>query len=373
MFRVTQGREPSGDRGDHTKLGRTATRIGFVLSCGILTLALAPVRLENFPPGADPLVNLAIGLALGSLAVLAELRLREVPARTILGGVSGLLLGTSLGFLLLLFAGLSGTDSVAGLSMQVIRPLVLVLLGYAGASIGAGKASRFKAEHLRNLLREREPEPQLLKILDTSVIIDGRIADVAETGFVDGTVVVPQFVLRELQFVADSSDTLKRNRGRKGLDILQSLKRNPNVKVMVSEVDFPEIREVDQKLIEMALQLHGKILTNDFNLNKVAQLKGIPVLNINELANSLKPVILPGEAMKVFIVKEGKEPDQGVAYLDDGTMVVVNAASRQVGKTVDVTITSVVQTAAGKMFFGRCLSESDRVIFRRPQRERAAE
>jgi uncharacterized protein YacL len=194
---------------------------------------------------------------------------------------------------------------------------------------------------------------------------------VAETGFVDGTLVLPQFILRELQYVADSSDPLKRNRGRKGLDILQRIKKNPNLEVRVTETDFPDIREVDQKLIELARTIGGKIVTNDFNLNKVAQLNGLEVLNINELANSLKPVILPGEAMKVYIVKEGKEPDQGVAYLDDGTMVVINSAARQIGTTVQVTITSVVQTAAGKMFFARCVPEPERGANRRQNRERA--
>ena len=163
-------------------------------------------------------------------------------------------------------------------------------------------------------------------MLDTSVIIDGRIADICETGFIDGTLVIPQFVLKELQLVADSADSLKRNRGRRGLDILQKIQKMSGVEVMISDVDFPEVREVDLKLIELARTLQGKIVTNDFNLNKVAQLRGVDVLNINELANSLKPVVLPGEIMKVFILKEGKEYNQGVAYLDDGTMVVVDNA-----------------------------------------------
>ena len=171
------------------------------------------------------------------------------------------------------------------------------------------------------------------KILDTSVIIDGRIADVCETGFLDGTLVIPQFVLKELQHVADSADSLKRNRGRRGLDILQRSRRCPGVAVMISDADFPEVKEVDLKLIELARTLPGKIVTNDFNLNKVAQLRGVEVLNVNELANALKPVVLPGEIMNVFIIKEGKEYNQGVAYLDDGTMVVVDNARKMIGKT----------------------------------------
>jgi rRNA-processing protein FCF1 len=185
------------------------------------------------------------------------------------------------------------------------------------------------------------------------VIIDGRIADICETGFLEGTLVVPQFVLRELQQVADSSDSLKRNRGRRGLDILQKMQKMAGVAVQIVETDFPEIREVDLKLIELARKLGGKIVTNDFNLNKVAQLRGVPVLNINELANSLKPVVLPGELMKVFIIKEGKEQGQGVGYLDDGTMVVVDQAKKALGRTIEVSVTSVLQTTAGKMIFCR--------------------
>jgi uncharacterized protein YacL len=184
------------------------------------------------------------------------------------------------------------------------------------------------------------------------VIIDGRIADVCETGFVDGTLVIPQFVLKELQLVADSADSLKRNRGRRGLDILQKIQKMSGVEVSISDLDFPDVREVDLKLIELARALQGKIVTNDFNLNKVAQLR-VDVLNVNELANSLKPVVLPGEIMKVFILKEGKEYNQGVAYLDDGTMVVVDNARKMISKTIDIIVTSVLQTTAGKMIFGR--------------------
>jgi uncharacterized protein YacL len=205
---------------------------------------------------------------------------------------------------------------------------------------------------LAGLFRPVGPERRY-KILDTSVIIDGRIADVCETGFIDGTLVIPQFVLKELQLVADSGDSMKRNRGRRGLDILQKIQKMAAVEVMISDVDFPEVREVDLKLIELARTLQGKIVTNDFNLNKVAQLRGVEVLNVNELANSLKPVVLPGELMKVFILKEGKEYNQGVAYLDDGTMVVVDNARKMISKTIDIVVTSVLQTTAGKMIFGR--------------------
>jgi uncharacterized protein YacL len=191
------------------------------------------------------------------------------------------------------------------------------------------------------------------KILDTSVIIDGRIADIAETGFLEGALVIPQFVLRELQLVADSADSMKRNRGRRGLDVLQRLQKMSNLSIEIVEEDFPRVREVDMKLIELAKIYDCKIMTNDFNLNKVAQVRGVEVLNINELANSLKPIVLPGELMRVFILKEGKEYNQGVAYLDDGTMVVVDNARKMIAKTIDVSVTSVLQTTAGKMIFGK--------------------
>jgi uncharacterized protein YacL len=218
--------------------------------------------------------------------------------------------------------------------------------------MGARKGEWLHPARLASLFRATGPEKRY-RILDTSVIIDGRIADVCETGFLDGTLVIPQFVLKELQLVADSSDSMKRNRGRRGLDILQKIQKMSGVEVTISDVDFPEVREVDLKLIELARTLQGKIVTNDFNLNKVAQLRGVDVLNINELANSLKPVVLPGEVMKVFILKEGKEYNQGVAYLDDGTMVVVDNARKMIGRTIDVVVTSVLQTTAGKMIFGR--------------------
>ena len=233
-----------------------------------------------------------------------------------------------------------------------LHSVILLALPYLGLVIGGRKGEWLEPEHLINLFRTAGPRKRY-KVLDTSVIIDGRIADICETGFMDGTLVIPQFVLKELQLVADSSDSMKRNRGRRGLDILQKIQKMAGVDVMISDMDFPDVREVDLKLIELARALQGKIVTNDFNLNKVAQLRGVEVLNINELANSLKPVVLPGEIMKVFILKEGKEYNQGVAYLDDGTMVVVDNARKMIGRTIDVVVTSVLQTTAGKMIFGR--------------------
>ena len=226
-------------------------------------------------------------------------------------------------------------------------------MAYVGLVVGANKGDLLNLAALGGLfVGERQPRKNY-KVLDTSVIIDGRIADVCETGFIDGMLIIPQFVLRELQLIADSSDSQKRNRGRRGLDILQRMQKMATIHVQIVEDDFPNVREVDLKLIELAKVYEAKIVTNDFNLNKVAQLQGLPVLNINELANALKPVVLPGETMRVFILKEGKEYNQGVAYLDDGTMVVVDNAKKMISKTIDISVTSVLQTTAGKMIFGR--------------------
>ena len=245
---------------------------------------------------------------------------------------------------------LTAIDRAANSFFQVT---LLLLMAYVGLVLGANKGDLLNLGALGGLFATEKAPRKNYKVLDTSVIIDGRIADVCETSFVDGTLVIPQFVLHELQLVADSSDPLKRNRGRRGLDILARMQKMSNITVQITEEDFPQVREVDLKLIELARAYEGKIVTNDFNLNKVAQLQGVPVLNINELANALKPVVLPGEIMRVFILKEGKEYNQGVAYLDDGTMVVVDNAKKMISKTIDISVTSVLQTTAGKMIFGK--------------------
>ncbi len=294
-------------------------------------------------------LNVAFALILAGLVVVFESRLRE----TAISRVLGALLGCTIGLLIAraITAGLFWADS-GDRRIQFLDSFVLIVLPYLGLVIGGKNGEWLEPARLVGLFRADGSEHRY-KILDTSVIIDGRIADVCETGFLDGTLVIPQFVLKELQLVADSSDSLKRNRGRRGLDILQKIQKMSGVHVTISDVDFPDVREVDLKLIELARTLQGKIVTNDFNLNKVAQLRGVSVLNVNELANSLKPVVLPGEIMKVFILKEGKEYNQGVAYLDDGTMVVVDNARKMISKTIEIVVTSVLQTTAGKMIFGR--------------------
>ena len=301
------------------------------------------------PLGSDPVLNVSFGIALAVVSVVFEWQLRHTAVTHMLGafigGAAGLLLAK--GISAALFWIDHGDQRVA-----FLHSFILLVFPYLGLVVGGRKGEWLEPARLMTLFRAAGPERHY-KILDTSVIIDGRVADLCETGFIDGTLVIPQFVLKELQLVADSSDSMKRNRGRRGLDILQKIQKMSGVEVVISDVDFPEVKEVDLKLIELARTLIGKIVTNDFNLNKVAQLRGVEVLNINELANSLKPVVLPGEIMKVFILKEGKEYNQGVAYLDDGTMVVVDNARKMIGRTIDVVVTSVLQTTAGKMIFGR--------------------
>jgi uncharacterized protein YacL len=303
------------------------------------------------PLGSNQILNVGFGVALGMVIVVLEWQLRDTSVTHMLGAMIGGAIGL-IGARILgaaLYWADPGDPRVA-----FLHAFILLVLPYLGLIIGGRKGEWLEPARLVSIFQGTAPQRRY-KVLDTSVIIDGRIADICETGFIDGTLVVPQFVLKELQFVADSSDSLKRNRGRRGLDILQKIQKMSGVETIISDLDFPDVREVDLKLIELARTLNGKIVTNDFNLNKVAQLRGVDVLNINELANSLKPVVLPGEIMKVFILKEGKEYNQGVAYLDDGTMVVVDNARKMISKTIDIVVTSVLQTTAGKMIFGRFL------------------
>jgi len=313
----------------------------------VVAVAYAAALLQPIPAGLP--ANVGAALVLAALVVFFETRLRETAITRILGALIGCAIGLVIAHMIV--GGLFWADS-ADRRVEFLHSFTLIVLPYLGLVLGGKHGEWLEPARLISLFQAAGPQRRY-KILDTSVIIDGRVADVCETGFVDGTLVIPQFVLKELQLVADSADSLKRNRGRRGLDILQKIQKMAGVEVVVSDLDFPDIREVDLKLIELARSLQGKIVTNDFNLNKVAQLRGVEVLNVNELANSLKPVVLPGEIMKVFILKEGKEYNQGVAYLDDGTMVVVDNARKMISKTIDIVVTSVLQTTAGKMIFGR--------------------
>jgi uncharacterized protein YacL len=313
----------------------------------VAAVAYAAAVLQPLPVGVPS--NVGFALVLAGLVVLFESRLRETSVSRILGALIGCTIGLAIARAI--GSGLFWADN-GDRRVEFLQSFILIVLPYLGLVLGGKHGEWLEPARLVSLFRATGPQRRY-KILDTSVIIDGRIADVCETGFIDGTLVIPQFVLKELQLVADSADSLKRNRGRRGLDILQKVQKMSGIEVSISDLDFPDVREVDLKLIELARALQGKIVTNDFNLNKVAQLRGVDVLNVNELANSLKPVVLPGEIMKVFILKEGKEYNQGVAYLDDGTMVVVDNARKMISKTIDICVTSVLQTTAGKMIFGR--------------------
>jgi len=321
----------------------TTVRVLFIALIGLLAAITCPFRLS--PPAAA-----ASGMAVASCATLVEMRLRRADWKALAGGSCGILVGSGLG---LIFAYvLNQSVLLQGPTLQFFRLAIPLLGAYLGVRVGVAKSDLIRPEFI-GLKPERRSGSSAQKVLDTSVLIDGRIADIAESGFLDGRVIVPEFVLHELQLVADSADSAKRNRGRRGLDVVQRLQGMASLQLEVSSQDFPGIREVDLKLIEFGKRHSAKIVTNDFNLNKLAQVQGVKVLNINELANSLKPIVLPGETMRVFISKEGKEYNQGVAYLDDGTMVVVDNARRLISKTIDITVTSVLQTTAGKMIFGK--------------------
>lgn len=319
-------------------------RILFVIILGSTAFYLRPLNLDG------PYAAIA-GVLIGCAIVVFELRLRQVSLKRLIGAAFGSVLGILGAYLVSLVLGQALPNSYN--TVPFLDVTLLALMAYVGLVLGAQKGDMLNLAALGGLFGGEKAGKPAFKILDTSVIIDGRIADISDTGFLDGTLVIPQFVLRELQMVADSADSMKRNRGRRGLDILQRIQKMAHLNVQILEDDFPNIREVDMKLIELAKMYDCKIITNDFNLNKVAQLHGVEVLNINELANALKPIVLPGETMRVFILKEGKEYNQGVAYLDDGTMVVVDNAKRMISKTIDVGVTSVLQTTAGKMIFGR--------------------
>jgi uncharacterized protein YacL len=318
-------------------------RVLFVFLTAVASYELRPLGLDRWPAAG-------VGVLFGVAVVLFELRLRQVSLKRLIGAVIGSILGIVGAYL---FSLVIRNSIHEGPTQSFLQLFIMLVMAYIGLIVGAGKGDLLNLAALGGIFGGEKQSRKSHKILDTSVIIDGRIADIAETGFLDGVIVIPQFVLRELQLVADSADSMKRNRGRRGLDILQRIQKIATLQVQIVEDDFPAVREVDLKLIELAKVYEGKIVTNDFNLNKVAQLQGVAVLNINELANSLKPIVLPGEIMKVFILKEGKEYNQGVAYLDDGTMVVVDNARKMIGKNIDISVTSVLQTTAGKMIFGK--------------------
>lgn len=331
----------------------------FVVACIIMGVLWTIYILENFVDA--PLTKAqsrwwlffggSIGASVGVLVLFALHLFTQELFERLFPSFIAVALAMMLGYFLARYIILvTGTED---LMVHVFLTTTLVLVfGYSGIMLGLTRASNW--ESLLSEVKKRHIEFGNPKIIDTSVIIDGRIADILRSGFIEGTLIIPRFVLKELQNIADSSDVLRRAKGRRGLDIIKAMQEEiADVSIEIVEEDFPDLNEVDGKLVRLAKEYKAKILTNDFNLNKVAQIEGIKVLNINDLANSLKPAVLPDEHMEVKIIKEGKEASQGVGYLDDGTMVVVDGGRDHVGKHVSVIVTSVLQTAAGRMIFTR--------------------
>jgi uncharacterized protein YacL len=320
-----------------------AVRLFVIVGAIALCYGFAPFGLRG-PSAAS------VGCILAFAILLGEWRLRRVEIGGLLGGVIGAFVGM---FAALLTALVISRTSSAEPTKSFLAYATLLAFAYLGMVIGSERGCELKIGSIGKIASARPVVNESMKLLDTSVLIDGRIADVCEAQFLDGVLGVPQFVLHELHLVADSSDSLKRHRGRRGLEVLQRMQKMPHIDVRVLDQQLPLAGDVDHRLVELARRMGAKIVTNDFNLNKVASVQGIAVLNVNQLANALKPVVLPGEPMRVLILREGKEPNQGVAYLDDGTMVVVDGARRLINKSVDIQVTSVHQTPAGKMIFGR--------------------
>ncbi|MDI3328260.1 MAG: PIN/TRAM domain-containing protein [Alicyclobacillaceae bacterium] len=339
----------------------------FFIVIGILLgYALVPLLFQAMGIARPPFDSPYFGAVLGGGVFLAvagwlvnyilslirwvEDRFSKMPLPDMIAGIAGLVFGLIIAYLL--------TPTVVRIPIvgTVVQIFLSVLFGYLGFRISYAKREEIKSilpGKIGHKEKKNPVRPGEYKILDTSVIIDGRIADIVSTGFLDGVIVIPSFVLEELQHIADSSDVLKRNRGRRGLDILNRIQKESAVKVQIVDRDFEDVQEVDSKLIRLAKAMQGKVVTNDFNLNKVCELQGVPVLNINDLANAVKPVVLPGEEIVVHVIKDGKEYGQGVGYLDDGTMIVVEGGREYIGTHLDVLVTSVLQTSAGRMIFAK--------------------
>src|SRR5580700_2689432 len=328
-----------------TNLESWALRAFLVVCAAVVCYALRPFHL-----GAVP--SAGVGVLTAGAILLLELRLRGAAISGLLGGAFGAVLGIFAAVLVTLIISRTAEPEP---TKSFLECGVLVGFAYLGLVLGSTKAAQLHLGTIgeRVVAKASAAAPESLKLLDTSVLIDGRIADICEAQFLDGPLLVPEFVLHELQLVADSGDALKRQRGRRGLDVLDRIRKISGLEVRVLEHPTAPVGDVDRKLVEVAREIGAKIVTNDFNLNKVARVHGLSVLNVNQLANALKPVVMAGEPMRVLILREGKEANQGVAYLDDGTMVVVDGARRYINKSVDVTVTSVHQTTAGKMIFGR--------------------
>ncbi|MFJ7935206.1 PIN/TRAM domain-containing protein [Sporosarcina sp. NPDC096371] len=358
---------------------KKVVQIAFLFIGGTLGVLFLPHLFTLFSFTSNPFVNNPYVSAILGAAILfllslfltepivnfvkwLEERLLKAPIFDLLFGTIGLMVGLSVAFLVSF--GLGSVEIPIITAITSVLPILLsVLLGYLGFQVGFKKREEFihAVQATKNSgAKKKESEEaatqttsKLHKILDTSVIIDGRIADITATGFLEGILVVPQFVLTELQHIADSSDTLKRTKGRRGLDVLKRMQTDDGPNILITDEDFADVPEVDLKLVRLAKKMGGLVVTNDFNLNKVADLHGVSVLNINDLANAVKPVVIPGEDMHVIVIKDGKEHNQGVAYLDDGTMIVVEDGKFHIGNAIDVVVTSVLQTSAGRMIFAK--------------------
>ncbi|RKY42256.1 MAG: PIN domain nuclease [Candidatus Makaraimicrobium thalassicum] len=318
--------------------------------CGYYLGAL----LTNFSQGG-PIAGAGAGVISGLLLIFLEIKLKHVSLRNLSAAAFGLVFGFFMAWMVTLILKLIPMNEVFYSALQIAFTLVFCYLGMV-ISIKGKDEFNLVIPYVRF---SREDRREQLFLLDTSVIIDGRVAAICETGFLEGKLVIPRFVLQELQQIADSPDSMRRNRGRRGLDMLDRIKKIRGMEVIIHDEGLPDIKEVDAKLVRLAKILDCHVLTNDFNLNKVAKLEGIRVLNINDLSNALRPVVFPGEQMNVYIKKEGKERNQGVAFMDDGTMIVVDNARRLIGKNVDISVTSVLQTSAGKMIFAGLMEGAD--------------
>lgn len=322
----------------------------------VTTLSGYFILKELLSSGIWGLVGATFGLILGYAVLKIETRLKDIPLKTILGSLVGIVVSL---FIANLFVSRILLALIQDIPLTLpIYILFYFIMGYLGFVLGKEKSKTLDLSKVP--LFEKLEEEKDIKLLDTSTVIDGRIADMCETGFIQGTLIIPQFVLYEIQHVADHQDPIKRTRGRRGLDVLHRLQKQAFLSVKIVDYDFPKLKDVDTKLIALAKRLGGKIITNDYNLNKVAELQGIEVLNMNQLAMSLKPALLPGEQMNVKVVREGKEQGQGIGYLDDGTMVVVDDARKYLGKAVDVVVTSVLQTTSGRMIFSKLKENADK-------------
>lgn len=309
---------------------------GFVISYTQYTLITAVI------------VSMFLGLVTVGLVWAIEMLFTSDNPKAFVGAATGVAAGSLCFFALFQVLAIMPIPPAV---FALVSAGAFLLLIHSGIAIGIRKSGDTGQSAGRRPYSKGSGE---VKILDTSVIIDGRIADVAEAGFISGDMIIPKFIIKELQYIADSSDSLKRVRGRRGLDVLKRMQKEiPNVNVRITNHDFPNIREADLKLVELASKLQGVIITNDFNLNKVAGLQNVKVMNLNQLSNALKPVVLPGETMRILVVKEGKEDNQGVGYLEDGTMVVVDEAKRYLGNEIEVSVTSVLQTPTGRMIFSK--------------------